>query len=312
MRRSLGSDATPRLAAILIQRLAEGKPRPSHHLGSSGKVLTMRSLSMFQVDAFAERLFAGNPAAVLILDDWLDDALMQAIAAENNLAETAFACRRGDESGVFDLRWFTPTMEVPFCGHATLATAHVLATAYGIGGEITFATREVGILKVRPEGSGGYTLDLPSQPPVEITPPAALPPLFPAGWHGVLRAQDNVFVVLESEAQIRSYRPDDAGILALSGLSLCITAPGEANSPFDFVSRFFAPGVGIPEDPVTGSIHASLTPYWAERLGRTALVAFQASRRGGRLDCRLADGRVLVTGHALTYMEAQIVLPADA
>jgi len=267
---------------------------------------------MFQVDAFAERLFAGNPAAVLILDDWLDDALMQSIAAENNLAETAFACRRDDESGVFDLRWFTPTMEVPFCGHATLATAHVLATAYGMGGDITFATREVGLLKVRPEGNGGYTLDLPSQPPLEMSPPAALSPLFPAGWQSVLQSQDNVFVVLDGEALVRDYQPQDAGILALNGLNLCITAPGDPDSPFDFVSRFFAPGIGIPEDPVTGSIHASLTPYWADRLGRTALVAFQASRRGGRLDCRLAETRVLVTGQAVTYMEAQIVLPADA
>jgi predicted PhzF superfamily epimerase YddE/YHI9 len=272
----------------------------------------MRTLSMFQVDAFAERLFAGNPAAVLILDDWLDDALMQAIAAENNLAETAFACRRDDESGVFDLRWFTPTMEVPFCGHATLAAAHVLATAYGIGGEITFATREVGVLKVRPEGSGGYTLDLPSLPPAAITPPDALAPLFPSGWQAVLKAMENLYVVLESEAEVREYMPDSLGILSLTGMSLCITAPGKVDGPYDFVSRYFAPGAGIPEDPVTGSIHASLVPYWAKRLGQTGLAAFQASRRGGRLDCRLADGRVLVTGRALTYMEAQIVLPADA
>jgi PhzF family phenazine biosynthesis protein len=271
----------------------------------------MRTLSMFQVDAFAERLFAGNPAAVLILDTWLDDALMQSIAAENNLAETAFACRRDDESGVFDLRWFTPAVEVPFCGHATLATAHVLATAYGIGGEIAFATREVGILKVRPERHGVYTLDLPSLPPAEIAAPVALAALFPAGWHSVLRATDNLYVVLESESEVRDYQPDHAGIATLTGLSLCITAPGEAAGPYDFVSRYFAPGAGIPEDPVTGSIHASLVPYWAKRLGQAGLAAFQASRRGGRLDCRLAGDRVLVTGQALTFMEAEITLPAQ-
>jgi PhzF family phenazine biosynthesis protein len=271
----------------------------------------MRTLSMFQVDAFAERLFSGNPAAVLILDVWLDDSLMQAIATENNLAETAFACRREDESGIFDLRWFTPTLEIPFCGHATLATAHVLATAYGIGGDITFATREVGHLKVRPEGNGSYTLDLPSVPPREIPAPEALAALFPSGWQSVLLAMDNIIVVLESEALVRGYRPDNDAILALTGLSLCITAAGDADGPFDFVSRFFAPGIGIPEDPVTGSIHASLMPYWGERLDRTALAGFQASRRGGRLDCRLADGRVLVTGQALTFMEAQIALPAN-
>jgi predicted PhzF superfamily epimerase YddE/YHI9 len=169
----------------------------------------MRTLSMFQVDAFAERLFSGNPAAVLILDVWLDDSLMQAIATENNLAETAFACRREDESGIFDLRWFTPTLEIPFCGHATLATAHVLATAYGIGGDITFATREVGHLKVRPEGNGSYTLDLPSVPPREIPAPEALAALFPSGWQSVLLAMDNIIVVLESEALVRSWRSPD-------------------------------------------------------------------------------------------------------
>jgi PhzF family phenazine biosynthesis protein len=272
----------------------------------------MQTLAMFQVDAFAERLFTGNPAAVLILDVWLDDALMQAIAAENNLAETAFACRRDDESGVFELRWFTPTMEVPFCGHATLATAHVLATAYGMGGEITFATREVGILTVRPEGHGGYTLDLPSLPPIAIEPPEALAALFPSGWQAVLKAMDNLYVVLESEAAVREYQPDTHGILALTGMSLCITAPGEVDGPYDFVSRYFAPGAGIPEDPVTGSIHASLVPYWAKRLGQAGLAAFQASRRGGRLDCRMAGDRVLLTGQALTFMEAQITLPAHS
>jgi PhzF family phenazine biosynthesis protein len=270
----------------------------------------MSTLSMFQVDAFAERLFSGNPAAVLILDAWLDDDLMQAIAAagEGGLGEVVL--RRDDESGIFDLRWFTPAIEVPFCGHATLAAAHVLATAYGIVGEITFATREVGQLRVRPEGQGSYTLDLPSLPPVEVTPPGALGLLFPSGWHSVLQAMDNLFVVLASEALVRNYQPDANAILALRGLSLCITAPGDADGPFDFVSRYFAPGVGIPEDPVTGSIHSSLVPYWAERLRRPALAAFQASRRGGRLDCSLAGGRVLVTGQALTFMEAQIVLPA--
>jgi predicted PhzF superfamily epimerase YddE/YHI9 len=271
----------------------------------------MRTLSMFQVDAFADRLFSGNPAAVLILDTWLDETLMQAIAAENNLAETAFACRRGGDGDTFDLRWFTPTMEVPFCGHATLATAHILATAYDLGSDITFATPKVGELRVRVEGSGRYTLDLPSLPPVETTPPEALARLFPSGWHSVRRATDNLYVVLDSETLVRSYQPDIPAVLNLTGLSLCITAAGEANGPFDFVSRYFAPGVGIPEDPVTGSIHASLVPYWAERTGRTALTAFQASPRGGRLDCRLADRRVLVTGQAVTFMEARITVPTD-
>jgi predicted PhzF superfamily epimerase YddE/YHI9 len=257
---------------------------------------------MFQVDAFAERLFAGNPAAVLILNDWLDDALMQAIAAENNLSETAFARRHGPG---FDLRWFTPTVEVPFCGHATLATAHILATEYGIGGDIAFTTRKVGTITVRPAGPGRYTLDLPSLPPAPTEVPTALPALFPRGWDHVLRAADNLYVVLETEAAVREYQPEMSGIAALTGLSLCITAPGR---DCDFVSRYFAPLVGIPEDPVTGSIHASLTPFWARRLGRTELRAVQASARGGRLDCALVGDRVLVTGRAITYMDATIHL----
>jgi predicted PhzF superfamily epimerase YddE/YHI9 len=262
----------------------------------------MTAHRMFQVDAFAERLFAGNPAAVLILDDWLDDALMQAIAAENNLAETAFACRRGE---VFDLRWFTPTVEVPFCGHATLATAHILATEYGMGGEIAFTTRAVGTIKTRPAEPGRYTLDLPSFPPALVEPPDTLSALFPNGWDTVLRAADNLYVVLETEAAVREYQPDMLGIRALTGLDLCITTPGGA---CDFVSRYFAPRAGIPEDPVTGSIHASLTPYWAGRLGRTELRAVQASARGGLLDCALTGDRVLVTGRAITFMDATIHL----
>jgi predicted PhzF superfamily epimerase YddE/YHI9 len=258
---------------------------------------------MFQVDAFADRLFAGNPAGVLILDDWLDVALMQAIATENNLSETAFA--RPNGAG-FDLRWFTPTLEVPFCGHATLATAHILATEYGISGDIAFQAPAVGTITVRPAEPGRYSLDLPCLPAAVVAAPAALPALFRNGWDSVLSAGDNLYVILQTESAVRDYQPDMPGILALNGLSLCITAPGEG---CDFVSRYFAPGVGIPEDPVTGSIHASLTPYWAERLGRTELQAVQASARGGQLLCRMAGDRVLVTGRAITFMEATIHLP---
>lgn len=268
----------------------------------------MRTFSMFQVDAFAERLFLGNPAAVLILDDWLDDSLMQAIAAENNLPETAFA--RPADSG-YQLRWFTPLQEVDFCGHATLATAHVLATAYGVTGGISFSTKSVGILRVHSGEPGFYTLDFPSLPPAPVAaPPHNLIALFPDGWDDVLRRSENFYVVVRSAAAVRDYTPDFAGILALAGLSLCITAADDAGGVADFVSRYFAPGAGISEDPVTGSIHASLTPYWAGRLGRHSLRAVQASRRGGRLDCTLAGDRVLITGQAITYMEARITIPA--
>lgn len=267
----------------------------------------MPELRMFQVDAFAERVFAGNPAAVLVLAEWPDEGLMQAIAAENNLAETAFARRHGDS---FELRWFTPVHEAAFCGHATLATAHVLATAYGVAGEITFSTRQVGTIKVRPD-AGGYTLDLPAFAPEPVEPvPELLRNLFPQGWHTVLRNFENLFVVLASEAELQAYVPDDSRIARLHPFGLCITALGAADGGADFLSRYFAPGAGISEDPVTGSTHATLVPYWAERLGRQSLQAYQASKRGGRLVCQLEDGRVLLIGNAVTFMEAFIRVPA--
>lgn len=266
----------------------------------------MPDLKMFQVDAFAERVFTGNPAAVLVLDEWPDEALMQAVAAENNLAETAFVRRGGNG---FELRWFTPVHEAAFCGHATLATAHVLATAYGVTGEMTFLTRQVGTIKVRLD-VGGYTLDLPAFVPEPLQPvPELLRDLFPQGWLEVFRNFENVFVVLASEAELRAYVPDDSRIATLHPLGLCITALGAADGGADFLSRYFAPGAGIPEDPVTGSTHATLVPYWAERTGRQSLQAYQASKRGGKLGCRLADGRVLLTGSAMTFMEACIRVP---
>lgn len=266
----------------------------------------MAELRMFQVDAFAERVFTGNPAAVLVLAEWPDEGLMQAVAAENNLAETAFVRRDGDG---FELRWFTPVHEAAFCGHATLATAHVLATAYGVAGEITFSTRKVGTIKVRPD-AGGYTLDLPAFAPEPLQPlPKLLGDLFPQGWREVFRNFENLFVVLANEAELWAYAPDDSRIATLHPFGLCITALGVAEGGPDFLSRYFAPGAGIPEDPVTGSTHATLVPYWAERLGRQSLQAYQASKRGGKLGCWLANGRVLLTGRAVTFMEACIRVP---
>ncbi|KXF78680.1 phenazine biosynthesis protein PhzF family [Paramesorhizobium deserti] len=260
------------------------------------------TLTMYQVDAFTDQVFAGNPAAVLVLDDWLPEGVMQAIASENNLAETAFA--RPDGAG-WELRWFTPVHEVDFCGHATLATAHILVTEYGIDREMAFRTH-VGELRVRPV-DGGYRLDLPSFPPEPLHElPVAIAKGFADQQVTGFRNFENIFVELPDEQAVRAFIPDLLRISGIHPLGLVITAKGDAH---DFVSRYFVPGAGIPEDPVTGSIHATLVPYWAVRLGKHRLSAFQASARGGHLSCELAGGRVLITGQAVTFMKAEIRLP---
>jgi len=259
-------------------------------------------IAMYQVDAFSDRLFGGNPAAVLILDDWLDEGVMQAVASENNLAETAFA--RPNEAG-WDLRWFTPLHEVNFCGHATLATAHILSTRYGATGTMVFATR-VGALRVTAQ-EDGYRLDLPAFPPEPLDAlPVPVKSLFQPGTYTAFSNFENIFVELADEDAVRTFMPDLPRIAELGCQGLVITAKGRAH---DFVSRYFAPGAGIPEDPVTGSIHATLAPYWAGKLGRDALSAFQASPRGGHLFCEVSGDRVFVSGKAVTFMAAEINLP---
>ena len=267
----------------------------------------MTAMTMYQVDAFAERPFAGNPAAVMILDKPMDDGMMQAIASENNLAETAFAQRDGAD---WLIRWFTPVHEAAFCGHATLATAHVLFTELQVTGPIRFQTRQVGALTVTRQRDGRYEMDLPA---IAAEPVPALPgefaSLFPGGALSVTRNFENFFVELPSPEAVRGYVPDLATIARLHPMGLAITAAGgrsHQGQPVDFISRYFAPGAGIDEDPVTGSIHSTLVPYWAERLGKTELRAFQASARGGELDCRLVGGRVQLTGSAVTFMRATI------
>jgi len=264
-------------------------------------------MRMYQVDAFSDRLFAGNPAAVLVLAEWLPDPLMRAIAAENNLAETAFVKPRPD--GAWDLRWFTPTCEVEFCGHATLATAHILFTEQEAEATLAFHTR-VGVLRVS-KAVRGYRLDIPMMPPETLD---ALPPeiagIFPVPPVALFRNFENVFADLGSADAVRRFVPDLTAIAKLGPVGLVITAQDAEAAPADFVSRYFAPGVGIPEDPVTGSIHATLVPYWARKLGRDRLLANQASPRGGWLDCELAGERVFLGGNAVTFMEATIHLPA--
>ncbi len=254
----------------------------------------------FQVDAFTDRLFAGNPAAVCPLDSWLDDELLQAIAEENNLSETAYfvPCERG-----FELRWFTPTTEVKLCGHATLATAHVLFRHLGYDQpEILFETLS-GDLRVSREGSL-LTLDFPARPVEAVAAPEAL--LRGLGVEPVeVWAGDDYMAVLDSEARVRELSPDLAQLVRLDRRAVMVTAPGDH---CDFVSRFFAPKQGIPEDPVTGSAHCTLTPYWAQKLGKTTLSARQLSRRGGDIQCRLEGDRVFLSGRAVTFLVGELHL----
>jgi len=263
-------------------------------------------MRMFQVDAFTDKLFAGNPAAVLVLDDWRSDDLMQSIAQENNLAETAFVKPR--PGGGWDLRWFTPTHEVDFCGHATLATAHILLTQYSVKPPLEFYTR-VGELRVS-NNPKGYLLDMPSLPPQPLDGlPQEIKGIFTVSPIHAFRNFENIFVDLGTGEAVRQFIPDLSAIALLGHVGLVITGKDVRERGADFVSRYFAPGAGIPEDPVTGSIHATLVPYWAKRLGQNKLIAYQASQRGGWLDCELSEDRVWLIGNAVTFMEATIFIP---
>ena len=263
----------------------------------------MTTLAFHQIDAFADRPFTGNPAAVMPLEAWLDDATLQAIAAENNLAETAFtipACGDAD----YELRWFTPASEVAMCGHATLASGHVLI---GDRERVRFRTRQAGILEVA-RADEGYALSLPVWRPepkplpeavaaLELDPGALVATLWHEQRYGV--------VVLPDEAAVRGVAPDFRALARLGDWLTVITAPG---MHADVVSRAFAPGAGIDEDPVTGSAHAVIASYWAERLGRTRFTAFQASRRGGRLDVSLDGERVVLAGRCVSVIEGRFTL----
>jgi PhzF family phenazine biosynthesis protein len=254
------------------------------------------NLRLYQVDAFARRPFTGNPAAVCPLASWLADDVLQAIAEENNLSETAFfvPSARG-----FRLRWFTPLAEVDLCGHATLAAAHVLYEVMGYAEPaITFETRS-GELIVTRNGSL-LTMDFPAQPAKVCAAPEALLQGL-GGRPSEVRSAADYLVVFESEAEVRALVPDQGLLARLDLRGVIVTAPG-ADGDCDFVSRFFAPRVGVPEDPVTGSAHCALAPYWAERLGKTKLVARQVSRRGGELLCAVKGERVLISGSAVTVL----------
>ncbi len=259
----------------------------------------MTSIPFFQVDAFAPRPFTGNPAAVMPLDHMLDDGMLQAIAAENNLSETAFAVASERDDADFDLRWFTPTTEVDLCGHATLATGHVLMSAH----EVRFATRS-GILTVSRE-EDLLELNLPActVEPGEL--PGLAEALGVAGETYLASGAENAAIVLvDDERAVRAVRPDFAALADFPELVI-VTAPGDEHS---VVSRVFAVPVGINEDPVTGAAHAALTPLWASRLGRNHFTAFQASQRGGILQCRLAGDRVVLGGQCVTVIAGSFQL----
>lgn len=263
-------------------------------------------LEFHQVDAFASQPFTGNPAMVYRLDSWLDDALMQQIAAEHNLAETAFVVREGS---AWHIRWFTPSAEVPLCGHATLASAHVLFEVYGEPGEVLDFTCLSGALRVSRAGSM-LVLDFPvrrAQPcelRAEVSQALGVPVESVLALHEGQGIQE-LLAIVASEAAVRACKPDLAAVARLPGLGLLISAPGEQH---DFVSRYFAPAIGINEDPVTGSTHCILTPYWAQRLGKTRLSAFQCSARGGELHCELVGERVQIAGQALLIASGRLLL----
>jgi len=258
-------------------------------------------LPIYQIDAFAGRVFAGNPAAVCPLPEWLPDATMQAIAAENNLSETAYFCHEPDG---YRIRWFTPSVEVDLCGHATLASGYLLLTRFlPAADSVDFASRS-GPLSVTRAGEL-FTLDFPAAAPEPAALPDGLLDALGETPSESLRTGGRIMAVYDNAAQVLALAPDMAAVARLAPGGLLVTAPGDGH---DFVSRFFAPSKGIPEDPVTGSTHTNLTPYWAERLGKTTLKAAQLSARGGELECTLRGDRVAISGRAALYMEGTITI----
>ena len=265
-------------------------------------------MKLYQLDAFTDQLFAGNPAAVVPLTDWLPDAQMQQIAAENNLAETAFYVKTDDDTH-FHIRWFTPTVEVDLCGHATLATGHVVfyLEEKVDADQIFFASRS-GELKVCRGENGWLTLDFPADVAHKATvqPPALATSLGAKPLH-VFKGKTDYLLVYETQAQIEALDPDFREMSTVPARGVIVTAPGDANGGVDFVSRFFGPQSGVDEDPVTGSAHTTLVPYWAEQLGKNELTARQLSKRGGYLRCKLHDDRVDIAGQVQLYLTGEIV-----
>ena len=276
-------------------------------------------MKMYQVDAFTQQLFKGNPAAVLVLDDWLDDALMQNIALENNLAETAFVKRIDDEN--YQIRWFTPQVEVDFCGHATLASAFVLFKDYSQAKTIHFHVKDLGIFIIQQAQDGKIQMNFPiRQPQKVIDYPELLNHVIDQPFKEVYLNAQAYILVCESAQDVINATPNLANIRKIAeqyhvstaltaesaGYDVTITA---ASNDYDYVARYFAPHKGIDEDPVTGSMHTGLAPLWAEKLGKTQLIGYQASARGGKLFCALQDNqRIEISGYAQLFMQAEIFI----
>jgi PhzF family phenazine biosynthesis protein len=268
-------------------------------------------LPIYQVDAFTSTLFRGNPAAVVILQDWPqrgwpDDVLLQSIAAENNLSETAFVVP-GPTPDRFGLRWFTPELEIDLCGHATLATAHVLFSEGIASGAIVRFDSKSGELRVERAGDL-LALDFPSRPPHPIPHDPRIAAALGKTPREVLAARD-LLVVYDRESDVREMRPDFAALAAHEAFGFIVTAEGDRS---DFVSRFFVPRAGINEDPVTGSAHCTLVPYWSRRLGKNRLHALQISERGGELFCEDHGERIRIAGRAVRYMSGRILLQSSS
>lgn len=260
-------------------------------------------LTIHQIDAFTTELFKGNYAAVIDLDTWLDDQLMLKIGAENNVSETAFTCRQAD--GSYAIRWFSPLMEIDFCGHATLAAAFVLCEQHNLS-QVRFHAAAVGELIINKNSDGSFAMTFPKQAPEacqevpsELLVGLSIQPV------KVLKNQQAYFAIYKSEQDVLKLKTDSALLKTLFPLDVVATAP---STDYDFISRYFWPANGGDEDYVTGSIHTGLAPYWAQELGKTSLSAYQASSRGGHLHCEVAEHTVTVTGHAVRYMQGTLFL----
>jgi PhzF family phenazine biosynthesis protein len=257
-------------------------------------------IPIFQIDAFTSRRFAGNPAAVMPMENFPADNVLQAIAAENNLAETAFLVPEGSD---YRLRWFTPMVEVPLCGHATLASAAVVMERLNPGRSKVVFHSASGPLTVK-RADAGYVMEFPARPSEPVSSPPRLADALGVVPVDVLVNAFNYMAVLENAQVVRELAPDMGAIARMDRPGVIVTAPGDGI--YDFVSRYFAPAKGIPEDPVTGAAHCMLAPYWAKRLGKSAFRAFQASRRGGEILCRLAGDRVELEGTCVFYLEGEV------
>jgi PhzF family phenazine biosynthesis protein len=260
---------------------------------------------IFHLDAFTTRRFAGNPAAVMLMERFPDDGLLQRIAAENNLSETAFLVREGSD---YQLRWFTPATEVPLCGHATLSSAAVVMERLEPGRSVVVFHSVSGPLTVSRTGNF-FVMNFPARPSHLVSTPRELSEALGIEPIEVFSNDFNYLALVESEQSLRNVRPDMEALARIGRPGVIVTAP--ADERYDFVSRYFAPAKGIPEDPVTGAAHCMLAPYWANRLGKSEFHAFQASRRGGEVYCRLIGDRVELEGACVFYLEGEVQIDVD-